>query len=127
VATLPASERARIRAVVNMDMVGSLNSPSRSVLLEGASLSQRVVDGLNEAAATYTQLGVEQSHNPFNSDHVPFINARLPAVLTIEGADNTNSTVHSSNDTIDRIDYDLALEILRMNVAFTGSEVGNAS
>jgi Zn-dependent M28 family amino/carboxypeptidase len=127
VATLLASERARIRAVVNMDMVGSLNSPSRSVLLEGASLSQRVIDGLNEAAATYTQLGVEQSHNPFNSDHVPFINARLPAVLTIEGADNTNSTVHSSNDTIDRIDYDLALEILRMNVAFTGSEVGNAS
>jgi Zn-dependent M28 family amino/carboxypeptidase len=127
VATLPASERARIRAVVNMDMVGSLNSPSRSVLLEGATLSQRIIDGLNEAAATYTRLGVETSLNPFNSDHVPFINARLPAVLTIEGADNTNSTVHSSNDTIDRIDYDLALEILRMNVAFTGSEVGNAS
>jgi Zn-dependent M28 family amino/carboxypeptidase len=127
VSNLPASERARIQAVINMDMIGSLNSTSRSVLLEGASLSQRVIDGLNEAAATYTQLGIETSLNPFASDHVPFINASLPAVLTIEGADNTNSTVHSSNDTIDRIDYDLALEILRMNAAFTASEVGHAS
>jgi Peptidase family M28 len=120
VAGLSASERARIQAVINMDMIGSLNSPAPiSVLLEGASLSQSVIDGLNEAAATYTQLTVQTSLQPANSDHVPFIRAGLPAVLTIEGADHTNGTVHSKEDTIDRIDYDLAMEILRMNVAFT--------
>ena len=120
VAGLSASERAKIQAVINMDMIGSLNSPApSSVLLEGASLSQSVIDGLNEAAATYTQLTVQTSLQPANSDHVPFIRAGLPAVLTIEGADHTNGTVHSKEDTIDRIDYDLAMEILRMNVAFT--------
>jgi Peptidase family M28 len=127
VASLSASERARIRAVVNMDMIATLNSPARSVLLEGAPVSQTVINGLNEAAATYTQLTVQTSLNPFASDHVPFINARLPAVLTIEGADNTNDNIHSSRDTIDRINYDLALEILRMNVAFVASEAGKAS
>jgi peptidase M28-like protein len=127
VANLSAAERARIRAVVNMDMVGTLNVPTRSVLLEGAPLSQRVIDGLSEAAMTYTGLVVETSLHPFASDHVPFIAAEIPAVLTIEGADNTNGNVHSGSDTLDNINYDFTLEILRMNVAFIASEVNQAS
>jgi Zn-dependent M28 family amino/carboxypeptidase len=111
-----------------MDMIGSLNSPApSSVLLESASLSQKVIDGLNEAVATYTQLGVQTSLHFANSAHVPFVRAGLSAVLAIEGAEHANSTVHSSEDTTDRIDYDLALEILRMNVAFIAREFGKES
>jgi hypothetical protein len=127
VATLSATEKQRILSVVNMDMVGTLNTITQSVLLEGAPLSQRVIDGLNQAAATYTALKVETSLNPFASDHVPFINANIPAVLTIEGADNTNSNIHSDRDTINHINYDFALEILRMNVAFVASEIGKTA
>lgn len=127
VADLPAEERSRILAVVNMDMIGVLNAPTRSVLLEGASLSQGVIDSLGEAAMNYTQLAVEISLRPFASDHVPFIQAQIPAVLTIEGADSTNGNVHSEADTIDHVTYDFALEILRMNVAFVANEVGQAS
>ena len=95
--------------------------------MEGATLSQSVINGLKEAAATYTELTVETSLNPFASDHVPFINKGIPAVLTIEGADNANSRIHSANDTIDHVKSDLAVEILRMNVAFVASEVGQMS
>jgi len=123
-ARLSASERARIRAVVNMDMIASLNASTQSVLLEGDPLSQRVIDGLREAAATYTHLTVETSLHPFASDHVPFINTGVPAVLTIEGADNANRRIHSGRDTIDHVKADLAVEILRMNVAFVAAEVG---
>lgn len=119
--SLSSTERARIAAVVNMDMVGSLNSGSRSVLLEGAAVSATVIEGLREAATAYTQLLVESSLNPFASDHVPFIRAGIPAVLTIEGADNTNGNVHSGTDVLETIDYDLLLEILRMNVAFVAT------
>jgi len=126
VAGLSAAERSRIKAVVNMDMIGSVNTPVRSVLLEGAALSQTMIDKLSEAAATYTQLKVETSLHPFNSDHVPFIDAGIPSVLTIEGADNTNDRVHSANDTIDKVDYDLMVEILRMNVAFLADQIGAA-
>ena len=101
-----------------MDMIGSLNSSSRGVLLEGAPVSQSVIDRLSEAASTYTSLAVETSLHPFASDHVPFIEKGIPAVLTIESADNTNHTVHSAQDTVDRIDYELLTDILRMNVAF---------
>jgi hypothetical protein len=126
VASLPASERQRIRAVVNMDMIGTMNTSIGSVMLEGAPVSQRVINGLATAAATYTNLTVETSLHPFASDHVPFINAGVPAVLTIEGADSANGNVHSVNDTIEHLNYDLALEVLRMNVAFLAGEVGQA-
>jgi hypothetical protein len=124
VQSLSAAERARILAVVNMDMVGSSNTAARTVLLEGAAVSQRVIDALSEAASTYTQLEIETSLHPFNSDHVPFIDAGIPAVLTIEGADQTNDRVHSARDTAERLDYDLLMEIVRMNIAFVSQALG---
>jgi len=55
---------------------------------------------------------------------VSFVEAEIPAVHTIEGADSTNSNVHSDADTIDHLTYDFALKIVRMNVAFVANEVG---
>lgn len=117
VAALAAAERARIRAVINMDMIATVNTPTLTVLLEGAGVSQTLITALADAAATYTSLTVQTSLNPFASDHVPFINVSIPAVLTIEGADSANTNVHTANDTLTHIDYRLALEIVRMNVA----------
>ena len=124
VASLSATERSRIRAVVHMDMIASLNSPAPTVLLEGAALSQTVIDGLAAAAATYTGLAVQTSLHPFNSDHVPFLDAGVPAVLTIEGTDDANHNIHSAEDTLAHINWELALDILRMNVAFVAQTLG---
>lgn len=124
VAGLPAGEQARISAVVNMDMIGSLNTPVPTVLLEGATVSQTLIDALAEAAGTYSSLTVQTSLHPYASDHVPFINADLPAVLTIEGADGANSFIHTAGDTLDHLNLDLALEILRMNVATVATRLG---
>ena len=118
VASMTPAARAKVRAVVHMDMIASLNSASPTVLLEGAAVSQRIIDGLAAAASTYTGLMVQTSLNPFNSDHVPFIQKGVPAVLTIEGTDDANHAIHSARDTLDRLNFDLALEILRMNTAF---------
>jgi Zn-dependent M28 family amino/carboxypeptidase len=118
VAALPGAERARIRAVLNMDMIGGRNTPSLGVLLEGAAVSQDVIDALARAAATYTDLEVSTSLNPFNSDHVPFIDAGIPAVLTIEADDSANTRPHTAADTVAAVDPDLAIAILRMNLAF---------
>jgi hypothetical protein len=125
VASLDATERARIKAVLNMDMIGTLNTTTPTVLLEGAPISQAIIDALSEAAATYTELTVQTSLNPFASDHVSFLEQEIPAVLTIEGSDSANSNIHSANDTLDRLNYDFMLEILRMNVAFIANEVGH--
>ncbi len=117
VAALPPAERARVRAVLNMDMIASKNTSTPTVLLEGAAVSSTQMTDLTAAAATYTSLKVETSFNPFASDHVPFINAGMPALLTIEGADSANGNIHSANDTLSTINWPLAAEILRMNAA----------
>ena len=127
VASLGEMERQRIRAVLNMDMIGSVNSEPQSVLLEGAELSRAVIDGLADAAAQVTSLNVQISLNPFASDHVPFIDVGVPAVLTIEGADGANEAIHTENDVLSRIDIAYAMEILRMNAAYLAVEAGIAT
>jgi Zn-dependent M28 family amino/carboxypeptidase len=117
VAGLAPADLARIRAVLNMDMVGTRNTAEPAVLLEGAPVSQQLIDDLAAAAATYTGLRVETSLKPFASDHVPFIDAGVPAVLSIEGADSANGNIHTAADTLDHIDLELMQEILRMNLA----------
>ena len=75
---------------------------------------------------TYTGLQVQTSLHPFASDHVSFIRAGMPAVLTIESADEANQHIHTARDTLDTINYDLALDIVRMNLAFVAEELGRA-
>ncbi|GAA0590280.1 M28 family metallopeptidase [Kribbella sandramycini] len=117
VAALPPAERNRIRAVLNLDMIATRNTTTPTVLLEGAALSQSLITTLANAAATYTGLTVETSLHPFASDHVPFLNAGIPAVLTIEGGDSANANIHTANDTLNHLDWAYAADILRMNAA----------
>ncbi len=121
---LSTTEKRRISAVINMDMIGVKNSEQATVLLEGGAQSQALIDQLADAAAAYTHLKVETSLNPYASDHLPFIDAGLPAVLTIEGADSANPNIHSSQDTLATLDLSLAMEILRMNTAAIASTLG---
>jgi Zn-dependent M28 family amino/carboxypeptidase len=81
-------------------------------------VSQAVIDALADIAQTHTSLDIQTSLEPFNSDHVPFLDLGIPAVLTIEGTDSANDRVHTERDTLDTLDINLALEILRMNVVF---------
>ena len=127
VAAMGVGDRARTRAVVNMDMIAVRSSPGRTVLLEGAPLSERLVDALASAAAAHTTLAVQRSLHPFASDHVPFLDAGIPAVLTIEGADSANTAVHTAGDTVDRLDPALATDVLRMNVAAVAGLLGSAA
>ena len=117
VAALPAQERARVRAVLNLDMIASRNGAGRAVLLEGAALSQHLVTDLAAAAAAHTDLRVSTSLSPFASDHVPFLDAGVPAVLSIEGDDGANPRIHSERDTVEHLDVALAEQVLRMDLA----------
>lgn len=117
VASLPMPERERICAVVNMDMIAVRNTSNPTVLLESTVNNSALLDRFVEAASAYTGLIVQTSFNPFGSDHVSFIEENLPALLTIEGADGSNVNVHTENDTLEYIDYGLAIEIIKMNVA----------
>jgi Zn-dependent M28 family amino/carboxypeptidase len=126
---LSDEKRQALRAIINMDMIANLNPPPDGgpvvpgVTIEGGEVSRGLIENLSTQAATYTDLAVQASFNPFASDHVPFIEAGLPAVLTIEGADQANDRIHGPNDTLEHIDEGLAHQILRMNSAYMASLV----
>ncbi|MDP9696674.1 UNVERIFIED_ORG: Zn-dependent M28 family amino/carboxypeptidase [Arthrobacter globiformis] len=98
-----------VTLVVNMDMIGRLNTPAPSVLLEGAAISQHVIDSLAQAAHDNSDQEVLVSLEPFASDHVPFINAGLPTVLTIEGKDQLNTDECTPRDTLAGLQVPLAI------------------
>lgn len=124
VAGLTDADRSRIIMVVNMDMIGRLNTAAPSVLLEGATVSQHVIDALAQAAHDTSDLEVFVSLEPFASDHVSFIDADLPAVLTIEGEDQLNIDEHTPRDTLAGLDISVAISILRMNTAAVAAMLG---
>lgn len=124
VAKLSPADRARLAGVVNVDMAATKNTSEPSVLLEGAPVSQDLIAALVQAAATYTSLTTQVSLQPFASDHVPFINRGLPAVLTIEGTDDANVHEHTARDTPDRLDFALHREITTMNLAWLLEQAG---
>lgn len=124
VAGLPAAEKSRISMAVNMDMISRRNTAAPSVLLEGATVSQHVIDALAQAAHDTSDLEVFVSLEPFASDHVSFINAGLPAVLTIEGEDQLNTDEHTVRDTLEGLELSVAVSILRMNTAAVASGLG---
>jgi Zn-dependent M28 family amino/carboxypeptidase len=124
VASLPAAEKSKISMAVNMDMISRRNTAAPSVLLEGATVSQHVIDALAQAAHDTSDLEVFVSLEPFASDHVSFINAGLPAVLTIEGEDQLNTDEHTVRDTLEGLELSVAVSILRMNTAAVASGLG---
>lgn len=78
-ASLSPGERQRIRAVLNMDMIGAQHGAQPGVLLESSPMALWLLRELTRAAATYTDLEVQTSTHPFASDHVSFLNAGIPA------------------------------------------------
>lgn len=125
VASLSAAEKSAITAVLNMDMIATRNGTGGpGVLLEGATRSQAMLDGLASAGATYTTLAIKTSLRAYNSDHVSFLDAGIPSVLTIEANDLQNRNMHTKNDTLDKIDWSLMTSILTMNIAYLAGEAG---
>ena len=118
---MPIDERKRAVVAINMDMIAKVRRRPHAVLLEGGPVSKQFVEELARAAHIYTDLHVLTSLNPYSSDHVSFLTKGIPSVLTIEGSDEEE---HSSADTLDLLDYDLALQILRMNTAFVAEKAG---
>jgi Zn-dependent M28 family amino/carboxypeptidase len=125
VSKLSSAQKSKIDFVINMDMIGSQNGKSPAVLLEGSNKSpamRNLISGLTQAAKEYTNLKVNTSFKPADSDHVPFIQAGIPAVLTIEGGWDKNDRIHTAKDTLGTVNAKQANEILRMNLAYIASK-----
>jgi len=61
-------------------------------------------------------LNVVHSNNPFGSDHMSFLQLKMPAVLTIQGDDEAYPDYHKATDKIENVNFDYATQIVKMNM-----------
>lgn len=128
VSQLSASERARIKGVFIMDMIGykSQAYPLNVLLESRSSVSGAVnlVNTLSSNAQTYTTLDVNVSYYAWGSDHVPFLDVNIPTVLLIEQEYDSYACYHQTCDTPNQLTPAQAGEVLRMLIAALDATAG---
>ncbi len=108
---------SKVSAMLNMDMIGYTADTDLDCLLESEAIGQSLIDGFSAAAATFTSLRIETTLFAWGSDHVPYLDRGIPAVLTIENDWDQYSDYHSTTDLPQNISLDMGRETLKMNVA----------
>lgn len=96
---IQGGQLAGVDAVVIMDMIGYSSDSSLEALYESSAGNSPYLAQFGAAAATYVpQLSVITSTNPFGSDHVPYLNAGVRAVLAIDNDWDIYPHYHRSTD-----------------------------
>lgn len=124
VQALTAAERENLIAAITLDMVGFTADAQLDVLIETLPFATPLLDELAAAADEFTDLEVFTSFAPFGSDHMPFLNNGLPAVLLITNDWDRYPHYHRSTDTIDQITPAQGAAITRMALA-TAARLAN--
>ncbi len=112
-----SGDSAHLRGALIMDMIGYTSDADLDCLLEANSASQSLIDSLAAAAAAYTDLRIVTSLNPFGSDHVPYLNRGLKALLTIENDWDEYPQYHRSGDLPAQLSLPMGGETLKMKIA----------
>ncbi len=104
-----------IEAAINMDMV-SYNS-NGIVELETNTEFESLAQQFAGLASTYTNLKSKITLGAWGSDHVPFLNRKVPTVLTIEDWETKTPCYHQACDLPNTVNYAYALEIAKLNLS----------
>lgn len=113
-----AGQLAAVRLMLNMDMIGYTGDTDLDVLIETRPFAQALFADFAAAVVDYApQLRMVTSTSACCSDHVPYLNRNVPAVLTIENDWNVYPHYHTTTDTPDRLSLAMGGGILQMNAA----------
>lgn len=107
----------KIRAVLDMDMIGYTADSDLDCLLETENVGLPLHGVFGDAAATYTSLRILYADYAWGSDHKPYLTRGMPALLTIENDYAQYPHYHESTDLPANISLAMGRETLKMNVA----------
>lgn len=107
---------SQVKAMINMDMIGYLKN-EKAVLLESEEHARSLVDLMVQTAGNYTDLIVETTFDAWGSDHVPYLDKGIPAVLTIDRDWSSYPAYHRRGDLPSRVNADIATAIMKLNLA----------
>jgi len=117
-----SGELPLVKLAINMDMVGY--NQNGVVELETNAPFKTLAEKFADLAHRYTSLRSKITLGAWGSDHVPFLERNVPAILTIENWDTKTPCYHQACDKPDTLNYDYAAEITKLNVAAVADEAG---
>jgi Zn-dependent M28 family amino/carboxypeptidase len=103
--------------MIDLDMIAYTGDAELDCLLETDPFAQFLVDLLAAAAADYTVLHIETSLYAFGSDHVPYLNQGIAALLTIENDWFDYPYYHTTDDLPYHLSVTMGEEVLKMDIA----------
>lgn len=109
-----------------LDMIGYTGDSELDVLLETEPIGQPLLDAFSAAAADFTPLAVATSLSAWGSDHVPYLDAGLPALLAIENDWDEYAHYHTTHDLPGELSSAMGGAILRMGAGGIGRLAGLA-
>jgi len=117
--------RAKVKLAHVMDMIAYKASanPNR-VLLETSSTWSNLFPIYRAHAASYTNLGIFTSTNPFGSDHMSYLNAQMPSLLTIDYEYASYPHYHRTTDLPQYLTPALGADIIRMGLGTVAQFAG---
>jgi len=118
-------ELSKLKAVINMDMIGYTKSETLGVLLETEEVATDLMESLKASAEEFTDLEVSTTFNAWGSDHVPYLRKQVPAVLTIDRDWGAYPAYHKDTDIIENVVPEMGIEILKMNIATLSQLAGD--
>ena len=119
-----SGDASKLVEVQTMDMIGYSGDVDLDVLLETEPAFASILDLYVDAAAAFTTLRTVESLNAFGSDHVPYLNRNLPALLTIENDWDSYSDYHRTTDLPANINRQMGGQIVQMNAAVLAHQAG---
>jgi hypothetical protein len=109
------NRKPEFELVINMDMVG-YNS-NGVVELETNRSQEILAQWFAELSVNYTTLKSKITLNAWGSDHVPFLEGGIPALLTIEDWSTKTPCYHKQCDKPETINFQYMLQIAKLNAA----------
>jgi hypothetical protein len=123
-ALVASGDITKVQSMLDMDMIGYTIDAHLDCLLETEPFASFLLDLYADAAADYTTLSIVTSTWAWGSDHVPYLNAGVPALLTIENDWDQYPDYHRTTDLPANITLAMGEGILRMNVAAFAQLIG---
>jgi hypothetical protein len=117
---------ARVRGVLNMDMIAFDGDGRLDAAIETRTAGRALLDLLAPLAARHTLLEAEFSTSTCCSDHVPYLDRTIPAVLLIENDWDAYPQYHTVDDTAARLSNEMAREIVKLAAVGAASLAGTA-
>lgn len=110
-----SGELSKVAWAINMDMVAY--NKSGVIELETNREHAQHAEWVAALARVYTRMEPHIAMPAWGSDHVPFLEAGIPAYLSIQHWANSNPCYHRPCDTMRGLDWDFAADIARLNLA----------